>query len=217
MKVTVIDEQNTDIRWEFRQEPKSGRMAVKWLKDGTQDQIVTILKQALEEAKNQYSMVGLPASNLVTIDGQLFNDLIYLAINNTEFVNKLCNIKVNSEADNNVTMDFKPSGFLFRLSEAIKEYSPQCNRPAPIGVDSKLNSLNTWKPTIQHILHPEKYPDAWVIQLGKNEVQFNRVIDGRIEESYAPVNYVKANVYAAAILNGLQPPRDLRLSDKPTD
>lgn len=217
MKVTVIDEQNTDIRWEFRQEPKSGCMAVKSLKDGTQDQIVTILKQALEEAKNQYSMVGLPASNLVTIDGQLFNDLIYLAINNTEFVNKLCNIKVNSEADNNVTMDFKPSDFLFRLSEAIKEHAPQCNRPAPIGVDSKLNSLNAWKPTIQHILYPEKYPVSWVIQLGKNEVQFNRVIDGRIEESYAPVNYVKANVYAAAILNGLQPPRDLRLSDKPID
>lgn len=213
MKVTVIDEKNTDIRWEFKQEPKSGRMAVKWLKDGTQDQIVTALDQALEEAKNQYSMVSSTTSNLVTIDEQLFKDLIYLAINNTEFVNKLCDMKVNSDPDNNVTMEFKPSDFLFRLSEAIKEPS----RAAPIGVDNKLNSLNAWKPTIQHILHPEKYPASWIIQLGKNEVQFNRVIDGRIEESYAPVNYAKANVYAAAILNGLQPPRDLRLSDKPTD
>ncbi|EMI4429589.1 Rrf2 family transcriptional regulator [Providencia rettgeri] len=63
MKVTVIDEQNTDIRWEFRQEPKSGRMAVKWLKDGTQEQIVTALEQALKEAKNQYAMVGLQESD----------------------------------------------------------------------------------------------------------------------------------------------------------
>ncbi|HGV9229882.1 MULTISPECIES: Rrf2 family transcriptional regulator [Providencia] len=57
MKVTVIDEQNTDIRWEFRQEPKSGRMAVKWLKDGTQEQIIAALQQALEEAKHQFLLI----------------------------------------------------------------------------------------------------------------------------------------------------------------
>ncbi|WP_275076806.1 Rrf2 family transcriptional regulator [Providencia rettgeri] len=57
MKVTVVDEQNTDIRWEFRQEPKSGRMAVKWLKDGTQEQIIAALQQALEEAKHQFLLI----------------------------------------------------------------------------------------------------------------------------------------------------------------
>lgn len=57
MKVTVIDEKNTDIRWEFRQEPKSGRMAVKWLKDGTQEQIIAALQQALEEAKHQFLLI----------------------------------------------------------------------------------------------------------------------------------------------------------------
>lgn len=57
MKVTVIDEQNIDIRWEFRQEPKSGRMAVKWLKDGTQEQIIAALQQALEEAKHQFLLI----------------------------------------------------------------------------------------------------------------------------------------------------------------
>lgn len=57
MKVTVIDEQNTDIRWEFRQEPKSGRMAVKWLKDGTQEQIIAALQQALEEAMHQFLLI----------------------------------------------------------------------------------------------------------------------------------------------------------------
>ncbi|MEY0976900.1 Rrf2 family transcriptional regulator [Providencia rettgeri] len=57
MKVTVIDEQNTDIRWEFKQEPKSGRMAVKWLKDGTQEQIIAALQQALEEAKHQFLLI----------------------------------------------------------------------------------------------------------------------------------------------------------------
>lgn len=57
MLVTVTSEKNPEVRWEFRQDPKSGRMAVKWLKDGTQDQIIAALQEALEEAKHQFSLI----------------------------------------------------------------------------------------------------------------------------------------------------------------
>ncbi|WGM00901.1 hypothetical protein [Arsenophonus nasoniae] len=82
-------------------------------------------------------------------------------------------------------------------------------------VPEQKNKVSKYDTVPQHVFNSEKYPISWIIQPGKNEVAFRRVTNGRIDEDYAPVNYVKANVYAAAILNGLQPPRDLRLSDKP--
>ncbi|WP_099140153.1 hypothetical protein, partial [Xenorhabdus hominickii] len=57
----------------------------------------------------------------------------------------------------------------------------------------------------------------WIIQLGAKDAWFSRVTNGRIDEDYAPVNRQKANVYASAILNDLEPPRHLQLSDKPTN
>ncbi len=57
MLVTVTNENKPEICWKFRQDPKSGRMAVKWLKDGTQDQIIAALQEALEEAKRQFSLI----------------------------------------------------------------------------------------------------------------------------------------------------------------
>ncbi len=63
----------------------------------------------------------------------------------------------------------------------------------------------------------ERFPVAWVIQLGKDEVQFARVIKGGIDEDYAPVGRSTANVYASAILNDLEPPRYLHPCDKPFD
>lgn len=57
MLVTVTNENNPEICWKFHQDPKSGRMAVKWLKDGTQDQIIAALQEALEEAKHQFSLI----------------------------------------------------------------------------------------------------------------------------------------------------------------
>ncbi|WP_416777855.1 hypothetical protein ACNFJN_09015 [Xenorhabdus budapestensis] len=62
----------------------------------------------------------------------------------------------------------------------------------------------------------EKYPVTWIIQLGEKDVLFSRVVNGCIDEGYAPVNRQKANVYASAILNDLEPPRHLQKSDKPT-
>ncbi|WP_446469427.1 Rrf2 family transcriptional regulator [Xenorhabdus stockiae] len=57
MKIVVVDENRPDVRWEYQQNPKSGRMAVKWIKDGTQDKIIAILQEALEEANHQRLLV----------------------------------------------------------------------------------------------------------------------------------------------------------------
>lgn len=54
MLVTVTNENKPEICWEFRQDPKSGRMSIGWLKDGTQDQVIAALQEALEEAKHQF-------------------------------------------------------------------------------------------------------------------------------------------------------------------
>ncbi|EMJ3185169.1 hypothetical protein V7N91_001448 [Yersinia enterocolitica] len=62
-----------------------------------------------------------------------------------------------------------------------------------------------------------RYPVTWVIRMGNDDVQFARVVNGSIDEDYAPVDNKKAGVYAAAILNGLEPPRHLQPSDKQTD
>ncbi|EPJ8693300.1 hypothetical protein Q4R40_15765 [Morganella morganii] len=62
----------------------------------------------------------------------------------------------------------------------------------------------------------EKRPVAWIVQVGSDDVWFSRVTNGRIDYDYAPVSRDKANVYASAILNDLEPPRHLQKSDKPT-
>lgn len=62
----------------------------------------------------------------------------------------------------------------------------------------------------------EKCPVAWIVQVGSDDVWFSRVTNGRIDYDYAPVSRDKANVYASAILNDLEPPRHLQKSDKPT-
>lgn len=69
----------------------------------------------------------------------------------------------------------------------------------------------------KHILTTDKYPESWVINIGKEDVVFWRVVNGAACESYAPVSYGNATVYASAILNGLQPPKCLCRSDKQTD
>ncbi|WP_340611979.1 hypothetical protein [Xenorhabdus bharatensis] len=62
----------------------------------------------------------------------------------------------------------------------------------------------------------EKHPVTWIIQLGAENVVFSRVTNGCIDEGYASVDRQKANVYASAILNDLEPPRHLQKSDRPT-
>ncbi|MDA5499940.1 ClpX C4-type zinc finger protein [Yersinia aleksiciae] len=55
----------------------------------------------------------------------------------------------------------------------------------------------------------------WIMVVFEDRVYFDRFENGAKIEGYAPVSVSKAAVYAAAIVNGLQPPRDLRGCDKP--
>ncbi|MDE1478625.1 hypothetical protein KKJ09_21360 [Xenorhabdus bovienii] len=57
MKIIVVDENKPDTRWEYKQHPKSGRMAIKWLKDGTHDKVIAALQEALEEANHQRLLI----------------------------------------------------------------------------------------------------------------------------------------------------------------
>jgi len=58
--------------------------------------------------------------------------------------------------------------------------------------------------------------EKWEIDISGDSFTFKRVINGRVEESYAAVNTAKAAIYANAIIHGFQPPRDLRSFDKLT-
>ncbi|CNE43442.1 ClpX C4-type zinc finger protein [Yersinia kristensenii] len=55
----------------------------------------------------------------------------------------------------------------------------------------------------------------WIMVVFEDRVCFDRFENGAKTEGYAPVPLSKAAVYATAIVNGLQPPRDLRECDKP--
>ena len=57
----------------------------------------------------------------------------------------------------------------------------------------------------------------WIVVVYEDQVCFERFGDGITLEGYAPVPPAKAAVYAAAIVNGLEPPKYLRPCDKPTD
>lgn len=58
---------------------------------------------------------------------------------------------------------------------------------------------------------------SWQMVVYDDHVSFRRVDNGQMQESYPPVPISKAAVYAAAIVHGLEPPRDLRPCDKPID
>lgn len=64
----------------------------------------------------------------------------------------------------------------------------------------------------------DKQPiSSWAVDVYDDRVSFKRIHNGRTEESYPPVSISRAAVYAAAIVGGLQPPRDLRPCDTPID
>ena len=64
--------------------------------------------------------------------------------------------------------------------------------------------------------HPPEQPsDTWLIQVFPTGVHFSRLHEGRTVESYARVGLDKAAIYAAAVIQGFEPPRDLRRLDKP--
>lgn len=80
-----------------------------------------------------------------------------------------------------------------------------------MGIPEKLDD------SITQLLSTDKYSVTWLMQMESDNVVFSRIVNRKVDESYAPVNYDKANVYAASILNGLQPPKYLCQSDKQTD
>ncbi|MFS1582922.1 MAG: hypothetical protein ACL7AY_08970 [Candidatus Arsenophonus phytopathogenicus] len=141
MRIIVIDESKPNIRWEYNQEPKGGINARGWLKDGTQDKIVAALQEALEEAKYQYLLMetspsednhsnekeskGVDPTNtdetVLTIDKNLFKDVLQLALQSPEFADKVTTVDIDSATANanEVTITVKPSDFLLRLSTTL--------------------------------------------------------------------------------------------------
>jgi len=55
---------------------------------------------------------------------------------------------------------------------------------------------------------------TWIIDVNKNGVRFTRIHEGKAIENYGEVTLAKAAVYAAAIIQGFQPPRSLLNCDK---
>ncbi|WP_425641433.1 hypothetical protein ACPUEK_15980 [Marinomonas gallaica] len=64
-------------------------------------------------------------------------------------------------------------------------------------------------------INPEVY-EAWVIESQEGHFSFRRLINGRINESYRPMDQDEATLAATAIIHGFQPPRRLYRLDKPT-
>lgn len=64
-------------------------------------------------------------------------------------------------------------------------------------------------------INPDVY-ETWVIESQEGRFSFRRLINGRINESYRPMDQDEATLAATAIIHGFQPPRRLYHLDKPT-
>jgi hypothetical protein len=56
--------------------------------------------------------------------------------------------------------------------------------------------------------------EKWVIEKSGERFFFTRMLNDKAVESYAPVSQEVAGIYAAAIVQGFQPPRCLNYLDK---
>ena len=56
---------------------------------------------------------------------------------------------------------------------------------------------------------------SWLIEIDGDVVQLKRLHEGKVCESYRHVDRATAVIWAAAIIQGYQPPRDLRHQGKP--
>jgi hypothetical protein len=56
--------------------------------------------------------------------------------------------------------------------------------------------------------------EKWVIEKSGERLFFTRMLNCKAVESYAPVSQEVAGIYAAAIMQGFQPPRCLNYLDK---
>jgi hypothetical protein len=57
--------------------------------------------------------------------------------------------------------------------------------------------------------------EEWKVLIKGGRIFFTRMINGRLEESYRPMNTNEASVAAVSIIQGYQPPRSLTRLDKP--
>jgi hypothetical protein len=55
--------------------------------------------------------------------------------------------------------------------------------------------------------------EMWTISIKDNLFTFVRKINGELQESYRPVEQDLAAIYAAAIIQGFEPPRQLKEKD----
>jgi len=78
--------------------------------------------------------------------------------------------------------------------------------------DERLDSIRAYE---QERMNAKRV--RWVINEDVKEgiFHFHREWDGRVDESYRAYNRQEAAVVAAAIIQGLEPPRDLRCRDIP--
>ncbi|HHR5901443.1 TPA: hypothetical protein ACS7XC_002360 [Providencia alcalifaciens] len=60
----------------------------------------------------------------------------------------------------------------------------------------------------------ESITTTWTIEIKNDLFFFKRAINGRIDETYAPVRRDKAAIFAAAIIQGYEPPKLLTLADR---
>lgn len=60
----------------------------------------------------------------------------------------------------------------------------------------------------------EEIQEKWVIEMKAGEFLFSREVNGIVDESYVPVNRAKAAVFAAAVIQGFEPPRVITLADR---
>ncbi|MCS6160372.1 hypothetical protein ACQKC1_01935 [Shewanella baltica] len=60
-----------------------------------------------------------------------------------------------------------------------------------------------------------EHTDKWVIEISGERFLFTRMVNNTAVECYAPVSQAVAGIYAAAIVQGFQPPRCLNYLDKP--
>lgn len=58
---------------------------------------------------------------------------------------------------------------------------------------------------------------SWKLEISKEGVQFIRLHNGNVIESYGIVPPEIASIYAVAIIHNFQPPRGLLSCDKPFD
>lgn len=80
-------------------------------------------------------------------------------------------------------------------------------------ISETLGELKAYTESLTNELRDE----SWKMDFKGEKVFLSRWIDGRVEESYRPLNRDEAVVSVGAILAGFQPPRSLTRLDKPAD